>query len=1247
MEVISWGVNYKSLMPKEALNPAYRKLRLVADDVSLFRTEVQDLLDKANGSESEEYHKNLVSDFLRQTYYRPSNYINTKGRNDLVIHNGSRPDTPVGVIIEAKRPTNTAEMVRTDDLNRRAFHELLLYYMRERHGPHNNVQLRHLIITNAYEWFVFDAVEFERLFSADRKFVDRFQEFESGALSGTRTEFFYRNVAAPFLSALNAEITFTHFDLRTLAPTGPASHDPPSTSLLNVYKLLSPQHLLKTPFVNDSNQLDRGFYTELLHVMGLEETRDGNSRLIGRKPPERRQPASLIENAINQLHSLDKLARVTNPSRFGANHEERLFNVALELVLTWTNRVLFLKLLEGQLIAYNRDKAGYAFLNNAKVRDFQGLNRLFFEVLALAPSERGAEVAAEFARVPYLNSSLFELTELEHETIVVGNLDSAGRLPLSSGTVLKDDTGRTARVALPPLSYLFQFLDAYDFASDGASAIRDTGKSIISASVLGLIFEKINGYRDGSFFTPSFVTMHMCRNTLRQAVVDKFNAENGWACANFEQLYDQIEDRVEANAVINSLRICDPAVGSGHFLVSALNELIAIKADLRLLVDDQGTRLKEYQIDVINDDLVIVDEDAKVFSYRPDSRESQRVQRAIFREKQQLIEGCLFGVDINSNSVNICRLRLWIELLKHSYYRDDGQLETLPNIDINIKCGNSLISKFPTDADVGHLVRGGRAKVSDYRRAVRQYQNAASKEQKREMGAFIARFKNEFRSKIVDNDPKVRRLRKVKADLELLEGQGALFEEGAVVAAARAQKIEDLTNELGRLQSHFERAEANRVLQSAFEWRYEFPEVLRDDGVFGGFDVVIGNPPYGVSLKGEERAYVVDTLGRVPDFEIYYWFISRSRQILRDGGIVSLIIPNGILFNVHTANYRLDLLDLWKIDEALDCTAVQIFQDAVVRNVILTMTKTLGSDSVGYVNTSDAVSFEQLSRRVREQKGVGIFRSLNENWGLLFRLDDQTLELIAKLRSLPTVDSHFSASQGYIPYRLSDLVKTYGVAEGKAIKDQEKWHSATQLTDEYIEEIRGGSLSRYSYHGSGRYIRYGRHVASYVEPRFFKDRRLLVREITNPHIIAALVEGEFVNDPQIISILPKTGDRSLEFLWAVLNSKFGKFFHFNAAPKATKGLFPKILVRDINKFPIPARFDELEMEALEELVRKAHKSAADNDGTLYAVEKDIDDAVMAMFGLSAREVALIDAALNANSTNPVDSVAITDCASDG
>ena len=262
-----------------------------------------------------------------------------------------------------------------------------------------------------------------------------------------------------------------------------------------------------------------------------------------------------------------------------------------------------------------------------------------------------------------------------------------------------DDKGRKRTGKIKTLDYFLSFLDAYDFGAEHSSEnslIHENSKTLINASVLGLIFEKINGYKDGSFFTPGYITQYICHKTLRRAVVDKFNKLKGWNCADFEDLKDRIEYgqrevRIEANQIINSIKICDPAVGSGHFLVSALNELIAIKSELGVLQDrqEQPKRIKDYDVRVEQDELVISDEDGDYFKYNPSDTTSQRIQEALFEEKQEIIENCLFGVDLNPKSVEICRLRLWIELLKNAYYyrNEDGKrvLQTLPNIDINIK----------------------------------------------------------------------------------------------------------------------------------------------------------------------------------------------------------------------------------------------------------------------------------------------------------------------------------------------------------------------------------------------------------------------------------------------------------------------------------------------------------------------------------------------------------------------------------
>lgn len=879
------------LNPRKALNKAFLKVKPNRTEIEGFKANLIKLLDSTNDTESEEFHKNLVIDFLKKTYYDPNHFINTKGRNDLVIHNGDKPESTVGVIIEAKKPTNKSEMVKTDKLNAKAFQELVLYYLRER-ITQNNLETKHLIITNINEWFIFDATTFDRLFAQNKKLVKQFQDFECGRLVDTKTDFFYKQIAEPLISEIKSQIEFTYFNLQDYQKPLRNEDKGDDNKLIALFKLLTPEHLLKLPFTNDSNSLDKRFYSELLHIIGLTETEEGSKKLIERNKVGERHTGTILEDAIIQLDSLDKLSRLDRPSQFGNTPQEKLFNVALELSITWINRILFLKLLEAQLITYHKGDKSYSFLNLDKIKNYNDLNSLFFQVLAIKYDERNEDVINAFEKVPYLNSSLFEPSDIEQNTLFISNLTDDKTIPIISSTVLKDQKGKKRTGRVNTLEYLFEFLNAYDFSSEGSEEIQEENKSLINASVLGLIFEKINGYKDGSFFTPGFITMYMCRETIRKAVVQKFNETKNWNCKNLEELYEKIVDKQEANEIVNNLKICDPAVGSGHFLVSALNEMIAVKNDLKILLDRDGRRLKEYQVEVVNDELIVTDEEGKLFEYNPNSTESQRIQKTLFHEKQTIIENCLFGVDINPNSVKICRLRLWIELLKNAYYKNATELETLPNIDINIKCGNSLVSRFDIDVDLKQALKKSKWSIDSYRVAVNTYRNAQNKEQKREMEQLIDDIKSDFSSEISLNDPKVKRLRKLSGELLNLTNQGQLFEMTKKEKAAWNEKVKKLTEQTNRLETEIEEIKANKIFKNAFEWRFEFPEVLNDEGDFVGFDVVIGNPPYiyNRDLDKIQRDFYKFKYHQGDD--LYVYFTYESKKIIRQGGYITMITPN-------------------------------------------------------------------------------------------------------------------------------------------------------------------------------------------------------------------------------------------------------------------------------------------------------------------------------------------------------------------
>ncbi|MBD2316249.1 class I SAM-dependent DNA methyltransferase [Phormidium tenue] len=930
---------FNKLEPKQALNKTYLKVKPDPESVQEFKAVLARLLELCDEKKDEEFNKNLLSDFLKKSFYGDRYFINTKENSDLVIHNDKNVESTAGVIFETKKPTKTAsvEMPKVSNLNTKAVQQLVLYFLRER-VTLGNFQVKHLVVTNIYEWFVFDAEIFDRLFYRDNDLVKQFKGFEEKQFSSNKTDVFYKEIAKPAIAKVIDQIKFTHFDLRDLE----------DLDLIDLYKIFSPEHLLKLRSANDSNSLNKPFYNELLHIIGLTEIKDKGKKLIGRRAEGDRHDGSLIENAIHELDSSDKISQLEKPEEFGETHEERLFNVALRLSITWINRVLFLKLLEAQLLKYHDNDQDFAFLNLAKIKSYSDLNRLFFSVLAREHGDRIASVKETFANVPYLNSSLFELTDIEQKTISISNLASEN-LPIFGATVLIDGNERKRSGELNALEYLFEFLHAYKFSKDEFEDEQEDSEKLINASVLGLIFEKINGYKDGSFYTPSFITMYMCRETIRRAVVQKFNEVKSWSCENIQDLCDDLgsyikeRDRVvrrnEANGIVNSLKICDPAVGSGHFLVSALNEMIAIKQYLGILQDRNGESLSKYEIEVVNDKLKVT-LDGKLFAYNPKNKESQRVQEALFHEKQTIIEGCLFGVDINPNSVKICQLRLWIELLKNAYYRVDGNLETLPNIDINIKCGNSLISRFGLDVDVKQVLQKQKFSIEQYRNAVQTYRSAESKAQKREMENLIAKIKKSFKITLQGIDPKKTKVRRLEGEIENLQDQKWIIEPTKEERKVQERKIAKLNIEIAKLNVEIEDIESGKIYKNTLEWRFEFPEVLNDAGDFVGFDVVIGNPPYirQEEIKEQKPFLQTNYATYSGTADLYVFFVEKGFEILKDKGQFSYIMPNKWMqagYGKALRNYFLET----QLQAIIDFGDLQVFEEATTYPCILNASK--------------------------------------------------------------------------------------------------------------------------------------------------------------------------------------------------------------------------------------------------------------------------------------------------------------------
>lgn len=1243
--------DFRDIKKGQGIRAAYKKIDVSKSDLIHFKevaTDYLNNLDDAKGRD-EEHFKGYLKEFLEKSFYSKENRkvqtAGIKGKIDLAIYSGSSVKSDVDVIIEVKEPSESSAMMTQATPNVKSLQQAVFYYIREKES--GNDSIKNIIVTNNFEFFVFDAIDIDRVFYKTKALQKTYNEWKEKRKTSGSTQFMYKKIEE-FIERSDAVLKPIYVDLRDFNEilTAPIYKDDDNDELIWLFKLFSPEHLVKKQFANDSNTLDKGFYNEFLYILGLKE--DNKSGLIARLPKEERQSGSLIESTMNVLKYGQHMNEVRHAkTQYGSSEEDQLFGVALELVITWMNRVLFLKLMEAQLLSYHNNDQQFKFLSYDTIDEYDELNKLFFWVLALRPDERSEAVQSKFGHIPYLNSSLFDSTELEKATIQISGLDDKSELELWNKSILKKGPEET-NSSLNTLEYLLRFLDAFNFSAETSGKVQSNNKRLINASVLGLIFEKINGYKDGSFFTPGFITEYMARETLRSAVVEKFIKEAG--IENSEELtFSDLHFHIgpnrsvtvkEANEIINSITICDPAVGSGHFLVSCLNELIAIKSDLDILLYADGRPIRYLNIEVDNDELAI-ELKGELFEYNVNHKwkhgkvvrnymdqNTQRLQETLFHEKKHLIENCLFGVDINPNSVKICRLRLWIELLKHAYYRADkdyAELEVLPNIDINIKQGNSLVSRFGLDDDLSSIFEKSEHSLKDYKEAVRNYRETKDRSEKQRLQQLIDDIKSEYSQGLLNNTPTNLELSKARAKYNALINQADIFGK-----KASKKEIAKAKNNLEEWKEKKAEDEAGVFFRKAFEWRFEFPEVLDKEGNYIGFDVVIGNPPYGTRVTGKLREFLVKNLSKVPDYEIYYWFIDLFKLINKENGTSSLIIPNTILFNVFAENYRMKLVKEVDVLEILDCTDFKIFEDATVRNAILTFKKANRNKKVGFRSTKNVNNFIELIQNERELASFENLQNNSKNWGLIFKLDKQVIELVSKIKSENLLNDYFDVSQGYIPYRKRDLIKEFGKEKGEKIVKNREWHSDKKVTGDYKQEIFGRNISKYGYSKTNSFVNYGKHLATYVEPRFFNSNRILVREITNPTIIAVLIEEEFVNDPQLISIIPKKDGNELfllEHLWAILNSNLATFYHFNSSPKATKGDFPKILVTDLKEFPLPEVLDNSEL--IINLVKNILAEKKENpEADTSILEAEIDQLVYELYGLTDEEIAVVEESFN-------------------
>ncbi|HAA1829996.1 TPA_asm: class I SAM-dependent DNA methyltransferase [Campylobacter jejuni] len=1047
-------MHFTLLNEKDFFNPYYRKKQIMQNEFDIFNKALMQYLERLESSQSENEDylvANALSPFLTMLNFKTHIKTKQKGKSEIDLSiSKDEFSKDLEVLIEAKKP-NSKEFITHTKVNSKALHETILYYFRNREY---SFSLKFIIITDFYKFYIFKISEFEELFYKNPSFKKLFEEFcNPNSLFKGNTEEFYKEVAK-LIENSKENLKGFLIDLTFLKDKQKSNFK----NLASIYKTFHRDFLLSEFNPNDANSLNNAFYKELLYILGLYESKQ-NSKLIITKSEESKEEQGTFYTAINS-----KL-------------KEENFETILKLLILWLNRILFLKLIESNLVRFNDDK-NLKFLNFKKIPDFDKLSELFFEVLA---KEKSTRKKSEFAYLPYLNSSLFEKQSIEN-TLEISSLSNDLKLFYYKNTVLKDDKCKAKKGQVGLLEYLFEFLDSFDFGSDDEQSEILSQKELISSSVLGNVFEKLNGYKEGSFYTPSFITSYMCKESITKVVLDKFNAQFDLDAKDISELRKSLrkEDKKAQKELLNSIKICDPAVGSGHFLVSALNVMLSIYDELNLFDE-------EFYLEVQNDEILITGRKGEFIEYkRPKTPKDKAhlIQQELFHTKKDIIENNLFGVDINPNSCEITKLRLWIELLKHSFYQsfDDENyhdLKTLPNIDINIKCGNSLVSYFETGKSLNHYPNI-KERINKYKRIVKDYKEGFYTDKShinQEIKNLKISFKNfcfadKFKKEMKGFNDKCEKYSKKYGNFLAVDDENLKFFVSANLTLFDFDEKE-ATKEFANLKKEYDNI-FNLESNHPFEWRFEFPEILDDDGNFKGFDLIIGNPPY---IRQEELKELKSHLAKnykvyKGTSDIYTYFYELGFNVLKDNGVLSYITSNKYTRAGYGEALREFLLKNVKVLEYTDLNGIKVFDSATVDTSILCFEKSKSKDNkFKYLALSNEI-LKTCAYDIGLYKDYAEFSQNSLSKESFTFSDENTSALKAKIERIGTPLKEW---QGLNIYR--GILTGYN--EAFIITTEKRNEILANCKDEAEKErtaklirkmLRGRDIKRYSYEWAGLWV---------------------------------------------------------------------------------------------------------------------------------------------------------------------------------
>ncbi|MFY7798835.1 MAG: Eco57I restriction-modification methylase domain-containing protein, partial [Dolichospermum sp.] len=582
---------------------------------------------------------------------------------------------------------------------------------------------------------------------------------------------------------------------------------------------------------------------------------------------------------------------------------------------------------------------------------------------------------------------------------------------------------------------------------------------------------------------------------------------------------------------------------------------------------------------------------------------------------------------------------------------------TLPNIDINIKCGNSLISRFSLEADLRVALNRNNCSVETYRNAVQTYRNAENREQKRAMNKLIDNIKSNFKTTLGLSDPNKTKLRQLEGEVYNLQNQTLLLEESEDEKKIRGQRINQLNNEINKLKVEIEEIENGKIYENAFEWRFEFPEVLNDDGVFIGFDVVIGNPPYIRSEElGDLKIYLKNKFSTfVTAGDIFYYFYELSYSILVNQGKFCFI--NNTYDKTSAGKTLRDfVINNFALEKYLDFTSVVVFDEATTYPIIFLASKSHHiNDHINksfdflkvhkniYNDKKNIFNAEYFSRISHQSLLADVWHFRNDfEHELLSRLNQnkRIIDIFGKCyRGILTgLNEAFIINQ-----EISNDQELKPVFDGKDIKkwftpSTSKWmiifaSKSTQLNfgklteEDALQKMKKqyanifNHLLNFQKKANKRYDKgeYWWELRNCTYYHLFPQPKIIFPNLQNSNKFCFDESGTYLNAPAVflpISVKEK-------YLLGILNSQVIWYFLRNICVVRSGG-YIEVKPQYFEQIPIP-KISHCDQDILTQLVDQilnAKKSDPNADTT--TLETEIDQMVYQLYNLTAEEIQIIE-----------------------